>query len=205
MTLEKVKEYAKKVPNMIPEQVIVRKAPVTAIRASDPQDQRSPLIVTAGGREYTYSHVISTVPLPNFACIDTSTLKMSVMQQNAIRQLQYGPSIKVGILFKTAWWKEEPYNQKPGGQSFTDLPIRTIVYPSYGPDQSSRVLIASYCWTNDAERLGNIIDNNVDGILLDLMLRNLATVHQADVDELKKQYVNHFAWNWNHDAWTGGE
>jgi monoamine oxidase len=205
MTLQRIKEWAKEVPKM-PEQVIVKKAPITAIRASDPQDQASPLIVTAGGKEYIYSHVISTVPLPNFSFIDTSTLKMSVMQQNAIRQLQYGPSIKVGILFKTAWWKEERCGkQKPGGQSFTDLPVRTIVYPSYGHDQSSRVLIASYCWTNDAERLGNIIDNKVDGVLLDVVLRNLATVHQVDVDDLRKEYVNHFAWNWNHDAWTGGQ
>ncbi|KAH6912095.1 hypothetical protein BKA70DRAFT_825599 [Coprinopsis sp. MPI-PUGE-AT-0042] len=204
-SLKKVKEWAKEVPDM-PEQVIIRQAPITAIRASDPDNKTSPLIVTAGGKEYTYSHVISTVPLPNFSFIDTSSLKMDVMQQNAIRQLQYGPSIKVGILFKTAWWKDKQrnLNQAPGGQSFTDLPIRTIVYPSYGAGQSSRVLIASYCWTNDAERLGNIIDNKVDGVLLDVVLRNLATVHQMDVDELRKEYVNHHAWNWNHDAWTGG-
>ncbi|KAH6912094.1 hypothetical protein BKA70DRAFT_825472 [Coprinopsis sp. MPI-PUGE-AT-0042] len=199
--LKKVREWAKEVPNM-PKQVIIKGARVTAMSASDPNDIRSPLIVTAGGKEYTYSHVISTVPLPNFSFIDTSSLNISVMQRNAIRRLQYGSSTKVGILFKTAWWKD--CNQVPGGQSFTDLPIRTVVYPSYGADQSSRVLIASYCWTNDAERLGNLIDNKVDCILLDVMLRNLATVHKLDVKFLKDQYIDHHAWNWNHDACTGG-
>lgn len=202
MALQRIRDESKSVPNM-PEQPIIMQAPITAIRASDPSDKLSPLVVTAGGKDYTYSHVISTVPLPNFSFIDTSSLNVSVMQRNAIRQLQYGPSIKVGILFKTAWWKE--LGQKPGGQSFTDLPVRTIVYPSYDEkDQSSRVLIASYCWTNDAERLGNIIDNNVDGILIDVVLRDLAVVHKIDVDDLKKEYINHHAWNWNHDAWTGG-
>lgn len=185
----------------MPSELIVMNAPVTSIAPSDPNDKASPLIVCAGGQEYRFSHVISTVPLPNFALMDTSALSISVMQRNAIRQLQYGPSIKIGMLFKSPWWKE--YGQI-GGQSFTDLPVRTIVYPSYGKDQSSNTLIASYCWTNDAEKLGNLIDAGVDELLEDLVLRNLATVHGVSIDFLRDQLVKTYSWNWNHSAWTGG-
>ncbi|KAF6745152.1 hypothetical protein DFP72DRAFT_1077748 [Ephemerocybe angulata] len=199
-TLAKIKELARDIPGM-PSELIVMQSPVTSIVASDPDDKTSPLVVTAGGQQYTYSHVMSTVPLPNFALMNTSSLSMTVMQRNAIRQLQYGPSIKVGMLFKYPWWKD--YKQV-GGQSFTDLPVRTIVYPSYGDGQSSNVLIASYCWTNDAEKLGNLIGTGVDKLLDDLVLRNLATVHGVDVEFLRKQHVKTYSWNWNHNAWTGG-
>ncbi|TFK29189.1 hypothetical protein FA15DRAFT_752962 [Coprinopsis marcescibilis] len=185
------------------EGIIIKNAPVTAIRPADLQDATSPLVVTAGGKDYKFSHVISAVPIPNFGLMDTSKLNLSVMQTNAIRQLQYGPSIKIGIRFKSPWWKK---HGQVGGQSFTDLPIRTIVYPSYGEKEgpASNVLIASYCWTNDAERLGNMIDANVDDLLEEAVLRNLAAVHNIDVEHLTKEYVEMFAWNWNHDPWTGG-
>ncbi|EFI26657.1 hypothetical protein CC1G_15428 [Coprinopsis cinerea okayama7 len=197
-SLAMIKEWLK---NASESQFLVKKAPVTSIRPADPEDTKSPLVVTAGGKDYTFSHVISTVPLPNFALIDTSSLNLSPMQSNAIRQLQYGPSIKIGIHFKSAWWKERG---QVGGQSFTDLPIRTIVYPSYGKGQSSKVLIASYCWTNDAGRLGNLINAGEDDLLRDVVLRDLATVHQVGFDYLKGQCERVHAFNWNHNAWSGG-
>ncbi|KAG1738672.1 uncharacterized protein EDB91DRAFT_1138144, partial [Suillus paluster] len=59
----------------------------------------------------TYSDVISTIPLPGLQTIDLSGAGFDLMQRNALHKLQYGPSTKVG------------------GQSFTELPIRIIVYP----------------------------------------------------------------------------
>ncbi|KAJ3505079.1 hypothetical protein NMY22_g17706 [Coprinellus aureogranulatus] len=199
-TLAKVSKWARDIPDM-PSELIVMNCPVTAIAPADPNDKSSPLVVTAGGQEYRFSHVISTVPLPNFTLINTSSLSLSTMQRNAIRQLQYGPSIKIGMLFKTPWWKE---HKQIGGQSFTDLPVRTIVYPSYGEGQSSNTLIASYCWTSDADKMGNLINSGVDDLLDDLVFRNLATVHRVDVDFIREQHVKTFSWNWNHNAWTGG-
>ncbi|TEB18099.1 FAD/NAD(P)-binding domain-containing protein [Coprinellus micaceus] len=199
--LKKIEEWAKNIPDM-PSKIMVMESPVTSIVPSDPSDKKSPLVVrTADGKEYRYSHVISTVPLPNFAMINTSQLDISTMQRNAIRQLQYGPSIKIGMLFKYPWWKD--YKQV-GGQSFTDLPVRTICYPSYGSEQESNVLIASYCWTNDAEKLGNLIGAGVDSLLDELVFENLATVHGVDVKFIREQHVRTYSWNWNHNAWSGG-
>ncbi|KAG1747906.1 uncharacterized protein EDB91DRAFT_1235818 [Suillus paluster] len=155
----------------------------------------------------TYSHVISTLPLPRLRTIDLSGAGLNVMQRNALHKLQYGPSIKVGIRFQSAWWTDR--FGIVGGQSFTDLPIRTIVYPSYGVDSSSpsTVLIASYCWTNDAERLGSLIGTGkteYDEQLKELVLRNLAEVHNLPYSFMLDQCEDVFAWDWNHDPLTMG-
>ena len=95
------------------------------------------MTVMAAGQQYTYSHVISMIPMPNFRAIDLTGSKLDVVQANALCESDYGPSIKVGIQFNETWWTTG-YNRNGnnfnivGGQSFSDLPIRTVVYPSYG-------------------------------------------------------------------------
>ncbi|KAI6141921.1 hypothetical protein BKA82DRAFT_1003023 [Pisolithus tinctorius] len=46
------------------------------------------------------SHVISTLPLPVLRTIDMKDAGMNILQKNALRQLQYGPPVKIAILFK---------------------------------------------------------------------------------------------------------
>lgn len=155
----------------------------------------------------TYSHVISTIPLPALRMIELGGAGLNVKQKNALRKLQYGPSIKVGMRFRSAWWTER-FNII-GGQSSTDLPIRTIVYPSHGAESStpSTVLIASYCWTNDAERLGALINIGKIGYqeqLKELVQRNLAEVHSMDRSYLSDQYVDMHAWDWSDDPLVMG-
>ena len=68
------------------------------------------------------------------------------------------------------------------------------VYPSYPadvpPEQRSSTLIASYCWTQGAERMGALIN---DGLrkpeLIDMVLRDLATAHGVTVEWLKQYYT----------------
>lgn len=86
------------------------------------------------------------------------------------------------------------------------------VYPSYPKDATaegmSSTLIASYCWTQDAERIGALI--NDDGTakqgLIDLVLRDLAAIHDVSVEWLRKYYTpgDHFAWNWSSNPLTMG-
>ncbi|KAG1869404.1 hypothetical protein DFJ58DRAFT_855718 [Suillus subalutaceus] len=154
----------------------------------------------------TYSHVISTIPLSGLRMIELGGAGLNLRQKNALRKLQYGPSIKVGMRFRSAWWTE--LFDIIGGQSSTDLPIRTIVYPSYGAESStpSMVLIASYCWSNDAERLGALINTSkieYEEQLKELVLRNLAEVHNVDYSFLLDQYVDMHAWDWSDDPLMG--
>lgn len=80
----------------------------------------------------TYSAVISTVTLPCLAMMDLSGCAIAgtnYPQWSAIRELQYGPSIKIGVQFTSPWWEDPtivPNGKIVGGQSFTDLPLRTM-------------------------------------------------------------------------------
>lgn len=85
-----------------------------------------------------------------------------------------------------------------------------VVYPSYpaGPTKS-RVLIASYCWTQDAERLGALInwDGTAKPELIEKVMNDLATIHNVDVDDLWALYTpgDYFARDWLHNPETMGK
>ena len=72
----------------------------------------------------------------------------------------------------------------------------------------SNTLIASYCWTQDAERMGALINRDGTGEpeLIDLIFRDLAAVHNVSVEWLRKFWTDgdYFAWDWLHDSLTMG-
>ncbi|KAG8950361.1 hypothetical protein FRC04_007803 [Tulasnella sp. 424] len=181
-----------------------------------------------------YCHVISTIPPPVLRTLDLDSAGFSVNQRNALRQVSYMPGVKVGVKFKSQWWKNwcgnggEPLNIM-GGQSFTDRcdpfvrtteelkrirdcvisMIRLVVYPSYGlqePDITT-VLIASYTWTADAASLGSLINSGerANMRLKTIILRDLARVHNVPLSMLEEQYVDHFAYNWQHNPFAQGK
>ncbi|KAG6380589.1 hypothetical protein JVT61DRAFT_4953 [Boletus reticuloceps] len=162
-----------------------------------------------GNETKRYSHVVSTLPIPVLRTVDLNSAGLNVLQKNALRTLDYGPSIKIGVLFKSDWWKTKL--GIVGGQSYTDLPIRTIVYPSYGVDASPpcKVLIASYSWTTDAFRLGALATEKERDVLKDLVLRNLAEAHsrlnpEITYEYLKGEFVDMNVKDWNQDELTMG-
>ena len=69
------------------------------------------------------------------------------------------------------------------------------------------MLIVSYCWTKDAERLGALIhpDGTVEPELIDAIFRDLAAVHGVEVDYIKQFYSGeYFAWDWLGDPMAMG-
>jgi len=72
----------------------------------------------------------------------------------------------------------------------------------------SKALIVSYCWTQDAERLGALINRDGTGKpeLIDLVFRDLAAVHGVTVEWLQQFYTpgDYFAWDWSRDPLTMG-
>ena len=152
-----------------------------------------------------------TLPMPVLRTVDLSQAKISPMQSNAIRSLTYGSAVKIGMQFQTAWWTNgvDKDGQKLdiiGGQSYTDRPLRQVVYPSFGDVENGKTttLIASYCLTDDANRLGALVENNKT-LLVDMVLRELADIHNVDLDFLTGQLMGTHAWNWSHDPYTMGE
>ena len=195
--------------------VIKLNAPVSSIALTNPDWENSTMTVIAAGQQHIYSHVISTLPMPNLRRIDLTGSKVDVVQANALRGSGHGASVKIGIRFSEAWWttgQDRDGNNFDivGGQSFTDLPISAVIYPSYGvySETPSTTLIASYCWTYDAERLGALIgtgQQEYEDELKALVLANLAAIHNLDVSYLTTRFREMYSWDWNHDPLTGGK
>lgn len=86
------------------------------------------------------------------------------------------------------------------------------MYPSYPKDEKPgeicKVLIASYCWNQDAQRLGVLMngDGTAKPKLIEMMFRDLAAIHGVTVEWLKEFYTDgdYFAWDWNNDPLTMG-
>lgn len=105
-------------------------SPVTAISRDS---QKEVMRISINGIENTqeYSAVFSTVPLPRLSLMDLSGVNINhnYARWSAIRELLYGPAIKIGIKFSVPWWagtRPEFPQAIHGGQSYTDLSIRTM-------------------------------------------------------------------------------
>ncbi|KAG9050158.1 hypothetical protein FS837_007457 [Tulasnella sp. UAMH 9824] len=147
------------------------------------------------------------VPVLRTLDIDDPAL-FTVQQRNAMRQLSYGPSVKIGIKFKSQWWHDYKDLNIVGGQSSTDRVIRTTVYPSYGvkgPNKST-VLIASYTWTSDAASIGALVNSGPDAErrLKDVVLRDLAQVHGVPLEMLVDEFEEMHSWDWQHNPLSQG-
>jgi monoamine oxidase len=149
----------------------------------------------------------------SFGClrmVDLDQLYLSSGQRNAIRELIYTPSIKIGLQFKTAWWEKLNI---VGGQSSTDRPIRDVVYPSHGPDAShpnnnkTNCMIASYNGMQDSQRIGGLMkgkDTAEERIMLELVMRDLAAVHNVDVEKLWDEFEDYHPWDFYRDEFQLG-
>jgi monoamine oxidase len=81
----------------------------------------------------SYAAVISTTSLSCLSVMDLTGCNIAggdnYSQWAAIRELQYGPAIKIGLKFTAPWWETLTTGSIVGGQSYTDLPIRTTSVP----------------------------------------------------------------------------
>jgi len=114
----------KSLPKEVQEKTLFQ-SPVTAI-AEDTETKHMKIWIDGELNPQEYSSIISTVPLPRLSLMDLTgaNINSNYGQWSAIRELQYGPSIKVGLRFSEPWWETQLGIH--GGQSFTDLPLRTM-------------------------------------------------------------------------------
>ncbi|KAG1772249.1 hypothetical protein EV702DRAFT_1201637 [Suillus placidus] len=59
-------------------------------------------VVTDNKDHHEFSHATPTIPLPVLRTIGLCQADPSPMQSNALRTLNYGPSVKIGMQFRTA-------------------------------------------------------------------------------------------------------
>ena len=84
---------------------------------------------------------------------------------------------------------------------------------SYGPDEThgksekSNCMIASYNGMQDSQRLGGLMkgkDTPEERVLLDLVMRNLAQLHERPVQELWREFEDYHAYDFNRDPFQLG-
>lgn len=103
-----------------------------------------------------YGVVFNTTTMGCLERMDISGLNLDTDVLTRIRALSYYRATKVAIKFYKPWWI--PLGITKGGVSSSDLPISNVVYPSWNNDPDTRtVLMVSYCWAQDATRMGSLI------------------------------------------------
>ncbi|CAG1962599.1 unnamed protein product [Fusarium graminearum] len=175
-------------------------------------------------KDREYFAVLNSTTLGALQRMELRDAGLSWGTKQAIRALGYGASAKVGMKFRTAWWQKEPFGIAQGGVSRTDLPLRVCVYPSYnilkneGEDkwdpEKPAVLLCSYTWGQDAQRLGSLCSNNTthdDKELKRLIIHDLARLHAREefpfeelVKHLEEQYIDHHGYDWYRDEHMSG-
>lgn len=107
----------------------------------------------AGRTQIHGDYAILTVPFPVLRHVEV--LKpFSRAKQRAIRQLHYDASAKIFLQCNRRFWEDD--DGIFGGGTITDLAIRNIYYPEHGRDTGRGVLLASYTWSEDAQRWGSL-------------------------------------------------
>ncbi|WP_374564091.1 flavin monoamine oxidase family protein [Ideonella sp.] len=147
-----------------------------------------------------FDRVIVTVPFSVLRFIETPR-SWSVQKLEAIRMLKMTNAVKVALGFKSRFWERPgPYSARmAGGQSNTDLPVRSVVYPSFGIDQPGPAyILASYCWQNDADKFAHLTQEQ----MFEACLRHVVELHG---EVARDEYLGHGASIvWNNDPLAGG-
>ncbi|KID72227.1 uncharacterized protein G6M90_00g104370 [Metarhizium brunneum] len=198
---------------------------VTKITAKGPMEVEIQVDTPHGKKtKCQYKGLVNTTTLGCMRQMDISRAGLNYATKQALRSLGYGPSSKVAIKFKRAWWIHDlgTHGIKMGGLGYSDLSIRTCVYPSYNiydDADGTAVLLCSYTWQQDAERIGALLSSHPEpekkvaeeAELKELLLRDLARLHRSEhmpEEELyklvKDNYITHHAHAWGSDPNTAG-
>jgi monoamine oxidase len=115
-------------------------------------------------------------------------------KQRAIRQLYYDASAKILMQSRRRFWEED--EGISGGGTITDLPIRNLYYPDHGKETGRGVLLASYTWSEDAQRWGSLSPTDRITEALD----DVAEIHP----QILTEYEAGASKVWHHDPYAGG-
>lgn len=149
---------------------------------------------TAAGRfESRADYAIITVPFPVLRHVEV--LKpFSRAKQRAIRQLHYDASAKIFFQSRRRFWETD--EGIFGGGTVTDLAIRNLFYTSYGRDTGRGILLASYTWSEDAQRWGSLSPHE----RIQQALENVAIIHP----QIKDEFETGASHMWHDDPNAGG-
>ncbi|XP_055456990.1 L-amino-acid oxidase-like, partial [Psammomys obesus] len=122
---------------------------------------------------------------------------LSPNKTHALGLLHYSSATKVALVCNERFWEKEGIR---GGSSITDRPSRFIYYPSHSLPGGKGMLLASYTLGDDSLFFTSMKDDQVVDIILD----DLAAVHQQSKEELKRMCPESVRKQWSLDPLTLG-
>ncbi|KAF8415538.1 hypothetical protein EV426DRAFT_570132 [Tirmania nivea] len=134
--------------------------------------------------ESIYDKVLLAIP-PGAVRMIPERPRWSLDKEQALRSMHFEALYKIGIRFKTRFWERLP-TPCMGGQSTTDLPIRWIVYPSYGLNDDGPGVLLLYAWMTDASLWPSVdFEQRVN-----MALTHLATVYADTEVDIFDQFIS---------------
>lgn len=128
-----------------------------------------------------FDEVIVTIPFSALRHVYV-TPQFKQHKRKAIRELHYDSATKILLEFREKWWQEAPYNIVGGG-TITDFSNRFTYYPSNDLGSNGHgVVLASYCWSDEASRWDSMDDDD----RYFYALKNLAIMHSDDKREQQR-------------------
>jgi monoamine oxidase len=149
---------------------------------------------TAAGRmRLQGDHAIVTTPFPVLRHVEM-VKPLSLPKRRAIRQLHYDASAKILFQCRRRFWEED--EGIFGGGTVTDLAIRNMFYPEAGRETGRGVLLASYTWSEDAQRWGSLSPEE----RIVQALENVAVIHP----QIREEFEVGASKMWHDDPFAGG-
>jgi monoamine oxidase len=147
----------------------------------------------AGRIQVSADYAIITLPFAVLRHVE-ALKPFSRPKQRAIRQLHYDASAKIFFQCKRRFWEED--DGIFGGGTVTDLAVRNIYYPEHGRETGRGVLLASYTWSEDAQRWGSLPAEE----RITQALEDVAQIHPQVTDAFEVGASK----MWHDDEYAGG-
>lgn len=122
---------------------------------------------------------------------------LSTDKMYALRSVHYASATKVVLVCNERFWERDGIQ---GGFSITDRPSRFIYYPSHSFPGGKGTVLASYTNNDDSLFLSAMSQEQV----VDLVLGDLAAVHQIPKEELRHLCPSSVVKHWSLDPLTIG-
>jgi monoamine oxidase len=148
---------------------------------------------TAGRLRAEGDYAIVTAPFPVLRHVEVLH-PFPRAKQRAIRQLHYDASAKIFFQTRDRFWETE--DGIVGGGTVTDLPIRNLYYTNYGKETGRGILLASYTWSEDAQRWGSLSPEN-------RIVQALEDVEQIH-PQIRHSFEAGASKMWHDDEFAGG-
>ncbi|WP_245831003.1 flavin monoamine oxidase family protein [Sediminibacillus massiliensis] len=146
-------------------------------------------------QDFTSDLVIATIPFTVLQFIEVHPYSsISFMKRRAIKEIHNVASVKIGLQFRTQFWRNHDLHQS---NLITDMTSRFTYTPSSTNQDGPGVLLASYSWSDNAL----LWDGLPEEEKINQVLEDLAKIFGMEV---YKEYITGMSHSWNRTQFSNG-